>query len=269
MTIKNENKHVRVIIETPKGSMQKFDYQPAQDIFLISKIMPVGLVFPFDFGFLPGTLGEDGDPLDIMVVSEFGTFTGCAVDCRIVGIIMASQQERDGTEVENDRIIAIPEISEKYRSVRTIGDLGRELISEIEDFFITYNRLAGKEFKIKKVAGAALAFKRIGEGQKKNKQKEFLVQIFLPISAGPAFARTVECLQKTLTGKFGGTSIYPHNPVKGIWQDKGCPETDRSLIIETMTEKLDLSYWTALKSMLEKELGEKEILTRTMAINTL
>ena len=267
--MKKLNGLFNVIIETPKGSNRKFDFEPGQGIFMLSKIMPAGLVFPFDFGFLPGTLGEDGDPLDVMVVSEFETFTGCALECRIIGVLKASQRELNGDEMENDRIIAVPEISNLYKSTSTITDLDRELITEIEHFFIGYNRLAGKEFKVKKVAGPATALKIIDEGKNKNNKKDFLVQIFLPITSEPAFGPILERLQKTLTDKFGGTSIYPHNPVKGIWKDRGRVEFDQTMIVETMVCNLDLSFWSVLKSDLEKALNQKEILVRTMKVSTL
>jgi inorganic pyrophosphatase len=267
--MKKQNGLFRAIIESPKGSSQKFDFEPEQGIFLLSKIMPAGLVFPFDFGFLPGTLGEDGNPLDIMVVSESGTFTGCALDCKIIGVLKASQRERNGDEMENDRIIAVPEISDLYKSTKTIAELGKELISEIENFFVGYNRLAGKEFKIKQVAGPAAALKIVKNGKSKSNKKDFLVQIFLPISEKPEFGRTLERLQKTLTKKFGGTSIYPHNPVKGIWKGGGRAEFDQSIIVETMLCCLDLSFWSALKTDLEKALDQKEILVRTLNVSTL
>jgi len=267
--MKKQDELFRVIVETPKGSSQKFDYQPMQDVFLLSKVMPAGLVFPFDFGYLPGTLGEDGDPLDVMVVSEFESFTGCALDCRIIGVFRASQREKNGEEMENDRMIAVPEISDMFKGTRTIADLGKELIAEMEHFFVGYNRLAGKEFKIKKVGGPLAAFKIIEEGKKKNNQKNFLVQIFLPLTSKAAFKLTLERLQKTLTEEFGGTSIYSHNPVKGIWKDAGRAEFDQSMIIETMADILDIPFWSALKSALEKELNQKEILVRTMKVSTL
>src|SRR3569833_3168648 len=101
-------KMVTAMIESPKGFHQKFDYDPAEQRFRLSKVLPAGLVFPFDFGMIPGTRGEDGDPLDIIVIAESATFPGCLVDCRLIGALKSEQAERDGTTVRNDRLIGVP-----------------------------------------------------------------------------------------------------------------------------------------------------------------
>src|SRR4051812_46579587 len=72
-----------IIIETPKGSRQKYTYNKELKLFRLKKVLAPGLVFPFDFGFIPGTKGEDGDPFDVLVLSEYQTFPGCIVDVRI------------------------------------------------------------------------------------------------------------------------------------------------------------------------------------------
>lgn len=67
---------IEIVVETPKGSAQKYDYDPKSRFFKMSKILPSGMVFPYDFGFVPDTKGEDGDPLDMIVISEFNSFPG-------------------------------------------------------------------------------------------------------------------------------------------------------------------------------------------------
>ena len=91
---------ITVIVETPKGSAEKFDYEPKYKVFKLNKVMPSGMVFPYDFGFIPDTKGEDGDPLDVLVLSEFKTFPGCMMDCRLLGAIVASQTEKSVTRLE-------------------------------------------------------------------------------------------------------------------------------------------------------------------------
>src|ERR1700712_5031895 len=104
-------KPVTAIIETPKGSGEKYNYDEKQRYFKLGKILPAGLVFPFDFGFIPDTKGEDGDPLDIIVISELASFPGCAMDCRIIGAIKAEQTEKNGETLRNDRFLGVPEVS--------------------------------------------------------------------------------------------------------------------------------------------------------------
>lgn len=108
-------KQVTAIVETPKGSAQKYDWDEKLRMFKLNKILPAGLVFPFDFGFIPGTKGEDGDPLDVIIISELKSFPGCAMDCRIIGAITAKQTELDGNTVRNDRYLAIPEVSHLFK----------------------------------------------------------------------------------------------------------------------------------------------------------
>ena len=110
--------------------------------------MPAGLVFPFDFGFIPDTKGEDGDPLDIIVISEIQSFPGCCMDCRIIGAIKANQTEHDGKTVRNDRFLGVPEVSQQFTDIKSIDDLPEGIMSQIEYFFENYNEQAGKIFDI-------------------------------------------------------------------------------------------------------------------------
>jgi inorganic pyrophosphatase len=135
----NKPTTITAMIECPKGSNQKFDYDPAEKRFKLNKILPAGLVFPFDFGMIPGTKGEDGDPLDIIVISEGSTFPGCLVDCRIIGGLKAEQTERNGHKVRNDRFIGIPDVSQLYSNIHTLEELPQVLIDQLEAFFKNYN----------------------------------------------------------------------------------------------------------------------------------
>lgn len=141
--------YVDVVIETPKGSAQKYDYDPESHFFKLSKILPAGMVFPYDFGFVPHTKGEDGDPLDVIVISEFCSFPGCMIKCRIIGGIKAEQSEEKGKKkmIRNDRFLAIPKCSAIFDKVKSIEDLPDTIVDQLEDFFIDYNKIEGKEFK--------------------------------------------------------------------------------------------------------------------------
>src|ERR1700712_1822037 len=141
-------KIVTAMIECPKGFNQKFDYEPREKRFKLSKILPAGLVFPFDFGMIPGTKGEDGDPLDMVVISESATFPGCLIDCRIIGALQAEQTERDGKTMRNDRFIGIPDVSQLFSEVKTLDELPEAILNQLEAFFKNYNEQAGKAFKV-------------------------------------------------------------------------------------------------------------------------
>lgn len=108
-------------IETPKGSRSKFKFDVSSN-FKLSKVLPEGMVFPCDFGCLPGTKAEDGDPLDILVLTDEPLFPGCLVDCRFIGVI-ESEQERHGKRERNDRLIAAASASLLYSELESLGDL--------------------------------------------------------------------------------------------------------------------------------------------------
>src|SRR4051812_15075878 len=96
---------ISVTIETPRGSRNKFKYEPAKKVYSLSKILPEGMVFPYDFGFVPATKGDDGDPLDVLVLTDEPLFPGCVVECRLIGVIELTQEEA-GKKERNDRLIA-------------------------------------------------------------------------------------------------------------------------------------------------------------------
>jgi inorganic pyrophosphatase len=154
---------VTAIVESPKGSGQKYDFEPEMKLFKLVKILPAGMVFPFDFGFIPDTLGEDGDPLDIIVVSEFQSFTGCVMECRIIGAIKAVQTERDGKKMRNDRFLGVPVVSELFRDITGIDQLPERIIDQLRNFFKNYNEQAGKEFDPFETIAAEESIKLITE----------------------------------------------------------------------------------------------------------
>lgn len=142
-----ERGEINVIIETPKGSRNKFNYDEELELFKLGGVLPAGFSFPFDFGFVPSTLGGDGDPLDVLVLMDEPAFTGCLVKTRLIGVVEAEQTERDGETTRNDRLIGVASKARLHSDVRTIEGLNENLLDEIEHFFISYNVIKGKEFK--------------------------------------------------------------------------------------------------------------------------
>jgi inorganic pyrophosphatase len=138
---------VDIIIETPKGCRNKYAYDEELKKFRLKKILPVGAVFPFDFGFIPGTKGEDGDPLDVLVIMDEPAYPGCVIECRILGALKAKQTEKDKKKEENDRLIAVSTVSTSYSEVQSLKDINENILSQIEEFFISYNKQAGKKFE--------------------------------------------------------------------------------------------------------------------------
>jgi inorganic pyrophosphatase len=165
-------KKIFVVIETPRGSQHKYDYDKRLQMFALHKTLPMGTVFPFDFGFIPNTIGEDGDPLDVLVLMEEPAFAGCLVECRVLGILMATQTEKNAKPVRNDRIIAVADCSVLFASVRKVKELNVDMAKEIENFFIDYNKNEGKKFKPIKFDGPKNAMKLISKGMHDFNPKE-------------------------------------------------------------------------------------------------
>jgi inorganic pyrophosphatase len=154
---------IQVIIETPKGSRNKYAFDADQKVFELTKVLPAGMAFPYDFGFIPSTLAEDGDPTDVLVLMDEPAFPGCLLKCRIIGVIEGEQGEGKKTQ-RNDRIVAIEEMNHSYAHVKHIDDLGKKFVKELEQFFVHYHQLTGKKYRILDVKGPGAAQKRVESG---------------------------------------------------------------------------------------------------------
>ena len=159
---------LRVIVETPKGSRNKFKYDPTLGVFELSGVLPLGASFPFDFGFVPCTVAPDGDPLDVLVLMDAPAFVGCLLKARLIGVIEAEQTE-DGRTTRNDRLIAVAEDSQDHRDIKRVKDLNANLLAEIEQFFVSYNAAKGKRFDIIGCHGPRRAREIVGGGQRQGK----------------------------------------------------------------------------------------------------
>jgi inorganic pyrophosphatase len=155
---------VRVVIETPKGSRNKFTYDPRLRLFQLTGVLPAGHAYPFDYGMIPGTRGDDGDPLDALVLMDEPAFCGCLVPCRLIGAIEAEQTERDGKTERNDRLIAVASKSREWEDVRDVSDLSRNLLDEIAHFFVSFNDAKGKKFEVTARRGAKAALRLVKAG---------------------------------------------------------------------------------------------------------
>jgi inorganic pyrophosphatase len=154
---------ITIVVETPKGSNHKFDYEPELKGFKLQKTLPAGMAFPFDFGYIPDTKGEDGDPLDVIVIAEYGTFAGCHIDCRVIGVIKANQTENDGSTMRNDRYLVVPKVSQIFKEVDTLAHLPQSILNQLENFFKSYNEQAGKKFEVIERLEAEESYKMIKE----------------------------------------------------------------------------------------------------------
>jgi len=138
---------LQVIVETPKGSRNKFAFDPVQRVFTLRKVLPAGMTFPYDFGFLPRTLAADGDPIDVLLLMDEPAFPGIAIRARLIGVIEGEQTDGKKTN-RNDRLVAVAEANHEYANIRKLADLPGQFLHELEDFFVNYHKLEGKRFKL-------------------------------------------------------------------------------------------------------------------------
>src|SRR5580693_2480185 len=136
---------LQVIIETPAGSRNKFAFDPEQGIFTLKAVLPAGMTFPYDFGFLPRTLAGDGDPIDVLLLMDEPAFPGVAVRARLIGVIEGEQI--DGKKrIRNDRLVAVAAANHMYANIRKFSDLPPKWLHELEIFFVNYHGMEGKKF---------------------------------------------------------------------------------------------------------------------------
>jgi inorganic pyrophosphatase len=159
---------LQVIIETPAASRNKFAYDTVQGIFALKKVLPAGMVFPYDFGFLPQTLAPDGDAIDVLLLMDEPAYPGCLVSARLVGVIEGEQL--DGKKkIRNDRLVAVAEANHMYANIRTLKDLPSKWVEELQVFFVNYHNLEGKKYKLLGCKGAEAAFNLIKKAHKNAK----------------------------------------------------------------------------------------------------
>ena len=157
---------IHVVIETAKGSRNKYAFDEKLGVFLLKGVLPEGTSFPYDYGYVPSTKGGDGDPLDILVIMDAPVFTGCVIEVKVIGAIEAEQTERDGNTDRNDRLIGVATHAHTHDHVASISDLRPQMVDEIEAFFQHYNRLAGKAFKAIKRSDAKAAMELVKASMK-------------------------------------------------------------------------------------------------------
>lgn len=154
----------QVVVEAPAGSRVKVYYDPESHRFRIGKFLPLGMVFPLDFAFVPSTLAGDGDPFDLLILPEAGLPVGSIVSVRILGILEAEQKKPGKKRERNDRVIARLLESRLFAKVDHIDQLGERFVEELSTFFSTYKRLRGQKYEVTDVGGPERAADLIEKG---------------------------------------------------------------------------------------------------------
>ena len=135
--------NVHVVVETPRGSRAKLTYDPDLKVFTLSKSLMVGLTYPHDWGFVPSTTAEDGDPVDVLVIHDAATFPGLVLKCKVIGLLEVMESKKNGKE-RNDRIMAVPVNSHSEQGLRDVRQLSKQVRQELEKFFVATAELQAK-----------------------------------------------------------------------------------------------------------------------------
>jgi inorganic pyrophosphatase len=139
---------VLAVVETSKGSRNKFAYHAETGTFRLKHVLPEGSAFPYDFGFVPSTQGGDGDPLDVLAFLDEPAPHGSIVAVRLIGVLEARQRTEGQDWAENNRFLGVAAASQATGHVRDLEDLRPYLVDEIEAFFAHYNRMRNTEFEV-------------------------------------------------------------------------------------------------------------------------
>jgi inorganic pyrophosphatase len=160
-----------VVLETPKGSRNKYKYDAKCEAIRLGATLGEGLAFPYDFGFFPSTLGEDGDPLDVLLFLDNAVPPGCVATARLIGVLEVEQKEQRQAWQRNDRFFAVATHAHTHQTLKHLDDLRPHLLPEIESFFTHYAGLNGKKLRIVRRSGPKRARKLLKAGAKAFKAK--------------------------------------------------------------------------------------------------
>src|SRR5271154_6231370 len=163
----HDEKSIKVVIETPARSRNKYAFDPDDRTFTLKKVLPAGMTFPYEFGFVPSTKADDGDPVDVLVLMDEPAFAGCVLSCRPIGVIQGEQEDKKKKKrIRNDRIVAVEQDAHSWADIKTIDDLGKEFCRELEEFFVNYHSLSGEQYKVVGIKGPGQALKLVKSGMR-------------------------------------------------------------------------------------------------------
>jgi inorganic pyrophosphatase len=159
---------IQVVIETPKGCRNKYKFDPKLRSFTLSRVLPDGMVFPYDFGFVPSTMAEDGDPIDVLLLMDSPAFPGCVIDSRLIGVI-EGEQKKDGNKERNDRLIAVANRNHAHSDLKNISEMNQKLLKEVAEFFVNYHRQDEVKYKFLGTKGPKEAARLLDQAVKRGR----------------------------------------------------------------------------------------------------
>jgi inorganic pyrophosphatase len=159
---RDEKGNVLCVVEAPRGSRVKLKYDPKLGAVLLGRPLPLGLHYPFDWGFVPGTAAADGDPIDAMVLHDAPTYPGVAIPSKLIGVVQV-EEKKAGKKRRNDRLIAVAVDAPRFDDLRHAHRLPKRTRDEIEHFFRTVPAFTEKTVKLLGWAGPREAMRLLNE----------------------------------------------------------------------------------------------------------
>lgn len=170
LACRDESGVFRVVVEVPRGSRVKLKYEPKDAVFTFDRALATGLAYPYDWGFIPGTMADDGDPIDAMVLGDEPTWPGVVIPAKLIGMIRLSQRPLGKrTRQRNDRIVAA-----RADDVRRYGErrLPRKQLEQLEEFFIAASKLPRDRLNVEGWSGARAARDAILVGERRYRESK-------------------------------------------------------------------------------------------------
>lgn len=158
---------VDAFIEIPTGSQNKYEFDKELGVFRLDRVLYSPMHYPTEYGYLENTLAEDGDPLDILVLTSFPTFPGCVISSRVIGVLLMSDDKGP-----DEKLLAVPVDDPRFDKVNSLEDVSPHLLKEIEHFFQVYKDLENKETKIQGWKDADFAAALYEECQKRYQESQ-------------------------------------------------------------------------------------------------
>lgn len=156
-----DKEYVYAVVETPRGSRAKLEFDPALGAFTLAKPLFAGLTYPYDWGFIPSTLAEDGDPLDVLIIHDAATYPGLVLKCKPIGVLDIEQSSKGKKKERNDRVFVVPDRAPFEGELQDIRRLPKRAIQELETFFEATNALEAKSLQFLGWGGPRKAIKAI------------------------------------------------------------------------------------------------------------
>jgi inorganic pyrophosphatase len=153
---------VRMVVEIGKNSSNKYEYDAQLGVFRLDRALYSPMHFPGDYGFIPGTIAEDGEPIDVLTLAEQPSFPGCLILVRPIGML----DMLEGAKYDH-KILAVPELSPRYEQIERLEDVRPHILTEVQHFFEIYKELEGVTAEMKGWQGGKASHQAIAESRQR------------------------------------------------------------------------------------------------------